>query len=493
MRAIDLKAPALLLLVLGIATSVPARAQQPDAQAEAQQAETPPTEAQPTETQPLEEQPSGSAEDIRAPGEPPSIPRRPIPDYDGRDDAGPTAEEVLLWIPRVIFFPVHVVFEYVLRQPIGWLLTTAEREDWTILLVDFFTWNERKAGLVPTAFYDFGFQPSVGLYFWWNDLGAPGNQLRAQVAFGGVDWLRATVTDRVQTSRETELSFTADAWRRPDYVFEGLGWDALDARRSRFIHSYVEGRVDFRVRPWRASELRFSSGVRWNDFDPNGYAFASDDPSLADAVMQGWYPTPPGFDGYTAYHQHLSIAIDTREPRPAPGHGGRLEAFVHQGFDLEQVVERRWLRYGGALGAFVDVGHNRVLSLFGHVEMADPLGPAEVPFIEQAQLGGSPLVMSGFLRGSLIGRSAAALTFEYRYPIWVFLDGSLHASVGNVFGEHFSDFDVERLRLSFGLGFRSIGDRDQSFNVLVAFGSEPFALGADIESVRLVIGSQQGF
>ena len=125
--------------------------------------------------------------------------------------------------------------------------------------------------------------------------------------------------------------------------------------------------------------------------------------------------------------------------------------------------------------------------------MADPLGSADVPFIEQAQLGGSNLVMSGFLRGALIGRSAAALTFEYRYPIWVFLDGSLHASIGNVFDEHFSDFDVERLRMSFGLGFRSIGDRDQSFNVLVAFGSEPFTLGANIESVRLVVGSQQGF
>lgn len=38
-----------------------------------------------------------------------------------------------------------------------------------------------------------------------------------------------------------------------------------------------------------------------------------------------------------------------------------------------------------------------------------------------------------------------------------------------------------------------IGDRDQSFNVLVAFGSEPFVTGADIDSVRIVVGSQQGF
>lgn len=436
---------------------------------------------------------SAPPNEIRLPGEPPSIPPRPVPDYDGRDDPGPTAEEILLWVPRVLFFPVHLVFEYGLRQPVGWFLTTAEREGWTALVVDFFTWNERTAGLVPTAFYDFGFQPSIGLYLWWNDLGFPGNQLRAQIAFGGVDWLRGTLSDRIRTSRESELAFTADAWRRPDYVFQGFGWATLDSEKSRYIRTYVEGRAELRIRPWRGSEFRVSTGIQWNDFDPNGYAFASDDISLAEAVLQGRYDLPPGFDGYTAYFQRLAFTLDTREERPAPGHGVRLEGFVLQGFDLEEVVGRRWLRYGGALGGFLDVGSNRVFALFGQVELADSLGEEPVPFTELAELGGGPLVMSGFLRGSLMGRSAAALTLEYRYPIWVFLDGSVHVSVGNVFDEHFEDFDVERLRVSFGIGFRSIGDRDQSFNVLLAFGSEAFAVGGNIDSVRLVIGSQQGF
>ncbi len=434
-----------------------------------------------------------SAQPARQPGEPPSIPRRAIPDYDNRPEPGPSAEEIALWIPRVLFFPVHVIFEYVLRQPIGWLMTTAERERWTVLLVDFFTWNDRSAGLVPTAFFDFGFQPSAGLYFWWNDLGAPGNQLRTTVAFGGVDWLRATVSDRVQTSRETELAFTVDAWRRPDYIFSGFGWDSQIDQRSRYFHNYVDGNVAFRFRPWRESEISFAAGVRWNDFASNGYAFASSDPPLASAVSQGWYALPPGFDGYTAYQQRLRVVIDSREERPAPGHGVRVEGFVDQGFDLQEPTDRRWMRYGGLLGGFVDVGSNRVLALWGLVRLADPLGSAPVPFVEQIGLGGEPLLMAGFLRGSLRGRSAAVMTLEYRYPIWVFLDGSLHFSVGNVFDEHFVDFDVERLRMSFGIGFRSIGDRDQSFNVMLAFGSEPFVDGANVDSVRIVIGSQQGF
>jgi hypothetical protein len=446
----------------------------------------------PTEEPSSEAAPSTS---VREAGEPPSIPRREVPDYDGRPEPGPTGEEALLWIPRVLFFPLHVVFEYVLRQPIGWFLTTAEREEWSTVLIDFFTWGERKAGIVPTAFFDFGFIPSVGVYFWWNDLAAPGHQLRAQVGFGGVDWLRATVSNRVQTSAETELSLTADAWRRPDYVFQGLGWDARNDQRSRFIRSYVRGDMGFRFRPWRASEIAFAAGVTWNDFQPEGYSFtdAGQERSLGTAVAQGLYPTPPGFEGYTAYRQRLSVVIDSREERPAPGHGVRIEGFVEQGFDLQRILESRWIHYGGSAGAFVDLGNHRVLALWGHAQLADPLGSAPVPFLEQVVLGGEALRMGGFLPGQLIGRSAAVVTLEYRYPVWVFLDGSLHVAAGNVFGEHFSDFDVERLRMSFGLGLRSVGDRDQSFNFMVAFGTAPFVNGTHVESIRLVFGSQQGF
>jgi hypothetical protein len=368
-----------------------------------------------------------------------------------------------------------------------------ERERWNVLVLDFFTWNDRTAGLVPTALWDFGFLPSVGLYFFWNDFGAPGNSFRAQIGFGGVDWLHATVSDRIQVTDETDMSFAVEGWRRPDRIHQGIGYDSLQTRRSRFQLNQVEGRYDLRFRPWRASEIRFRTGVTWNDFSGDGYALIGGGPPLDEAVAGGWYPTPPGFDGYTAVWQRLDVAIDSREDRPLPGHGVRVEGFVGHGFDATSAIERRWLRYGGSVGGFVDVGSNRVLGLWGTARFVDPLGGQEVPFTELAQLGGEPLLFSGFLGGQLIGRSAAALTLEYRYPVWVFLDGSLHASLGNVFDAQLAGFDVNRLRASFGFGLRSIGDRDQSFNLLVAFGTAPFDQGGSVDSVRIVIGSQQGF
>src|SRR5687767_15236803 len=94
------------------------------------------------------------------------VEKKPVPDYDGREEPGPDAGDVLLWVPRTAFFPLYLVSEYVLRRPLEWFVVTAEREQWPTLVLDFFTFGpDRTAGVFPTALFDFGFRPSVGLYF----------------------------------------------------------------------------------------------------------------------------------------------------------------------------------------------------------------------------------------------------------------------------------------------------------------------------------------
>jgi hypothetical protein len=47
---------------------------------------------------------------------------------------------------------------------------------------------------------------------------------------------------------------------------------------------------------------------------------------------------------------------------------------------------------------------------------------------------------------------------------------------------------------SFGLGFRTIGDRDASFDAILAFGTTRFdAPSFDIQAVRVAIGINRGF
>lgn len=133
-----------------------------------------------------------------------------------------------------------------------------------------------------------------------------------------------------------------------------------------------------------------------------------------------------------------------------------------------------------------------MLSLEGTVRFADRLGGADIPFNELVQLGGSG-PMSGFHEGRLLGRSAAALTLEYRYAIRAFLGSSLQLSVGNVFDAHLADLSARDLRLAFAAGIHTVGVGTQSFNLLFGGGTETSAQGGSLRELRVSLGLTQGF
>jgi len=422
--------------------------------------------------------------------------RREAPDYDGRPDPGPDVGDVLIWFPRILFGPITLVLDYGIRRPLGFLVETAEREEWDAFVLDLVTWNERKSGLIPTFFVGFGIQPSVGLSFWSNDEIAEGHQMRLSASFGGVDMLTAGGAYRVTAhGGRAVFGIRGGAQRRPDRVFSGIGWDAVSTQ-YRFREESYRGSVRMDLRYWRQSTLRIEAGVDGHAFDPNGYvalAANSGNQSLTTGIQQGEVREPPGIEGYVAYRQRMELSVDTREREPAPGHGVRVQGFGELAFDLNRPVERQWVRYGGAIGGFLDVGLRRVFGLWLLGRFSDPLGPEPVPFTELIELGQRNLLMQGFLRGQLRGRSAVAATLEYMYPVWTRLDARLHVSMGNVFGEHLQGLSMERMRLSFGIGLATVGDPDNAFQLGAAAGTAPIVDGAAIESVQLVFGSRQGF
>ncbi|HKU38809.1 MAG TPA: hypothetical protein VJR89_11700, partial [Polyangiales bacterium] len=66
--------------------------------------------------------------------------KREVPDYDGREEPT-TAGDVLLWVPRLLLSPLYLVSEYVIRVPLGFLLTAAERAQVPAFLYDLFTFG----------------------------------------------------------------------------------------------------------------------------------------------------------------------------------------------------------------------------------------------------------------------------------------------------------------------------------------------------------------
>ena len=426
---------------------------------------------------------------------PPGTEKREEPDLDGREDEPTTAGDVALWVPRVGFFPLYLVSEYVVRRPLGALVTAAEEGNWLAIMTDFFTFDEeQKIGVVPTAYIEFDFEPSVGLYFFADDAFVDHNDIRVVGALWPDDWWSLSVLDRISSEDDDlRLAVRGKLLIRPDYQFHGIGPETRDADEVRYSSELYEAAVRFDGLPWRASTVHWESGPRSRSFDAES---DFDSPDLAAAVADPDHPIdvlPPGFGGYTIYRNALSGALATREPFPAPATGVRLEVRGEHAFDLEEPVERRWVRYGGAVGGFLDILNHRVISLSLDVELSEPLA-GEIPFTELPTLGGGQ-PMLGFQEGRLYDRSSAVGTFEYRWPVWIWADFALHYAVGNVFGQDLEGFELDRMRSSFGLGLRAarMSRPDHSINFLIAFGTETFEQGHGIDTVRFAVGGTSGF
>jgi hypothetical protein len=425
--------------------------------------------------------------------------KRPVPDYDGRGGEPQTPGQKALWVPRVLLSPLYFVSEFVVRRPLGFTITAAEKAKLPSALYDFFAFGpDHKAGIVPIALLDFGFEPSVGLYAFWDDAGFTGHQLRLHGSTWGPDWLSGTATERFLFGDRFELDWTATATHRPDYAFYGLGSDTREADLMRYSATLIDARAESRLAFGGSCQLEAAFGYRsaafgHSDYDDARRGKASYQASVDDEIAAGRLTAPPGFrDGFHAPVAAARLVLDPR-PKTGSASGVRVELAAEQGVDLKNAPTSGWLRYQGTLGGFVDLGDSgRVVSLSLSALLADPLGDRPVPFTEQAALGG-PGMMPGFRLGRLYGRSAAVATLRYSWPIWIWLNGSLQVATGNVFGEHFDGFRAERARLSSALGIESSGSRDSIFQALVGFGSETFESGGKIDSLRITVGARHGF
>lgn len=418
-------------------------------------------------------------------------PKRAIPDYDGRGKKD--EQSAALWAPRILASPLYLTSEYVIRRPMGWLVTTAEREHWPAAILDFFTFGpERKAGVIPTALFDFGFKPSVGLYIFWDDAVVKDNAVRVHAATWGADWLVGSLADRFPIGKDSSLALRVDGVRRKDLFFHGIGARTLSSAVSRYSSDNIDLNALYTMRLWRSSLLSATVGGRAVEFADRG---CCEDPTLGQRVRAGAFPMPPGFEeGYSIGYQRLDLAIDSRRRRPAEGTGVRVELEGEQAVDPRAASDQHWFRYGGTLGGFLDLNNRwRVLSFAVTALFVDPLrASGTVPFTEHIVLGGSG-PMRGYVFGRLRDRSAAVATLQYQWPIWVWLDGTMQLAVGNVFGEHLSNFSPDLCRLSWSLGLRTVGSPDHSFEILGGFGTETFRDGASITSARIVVGATKGF
>ena len=413
---------------------------------------------------------------------------RPMPAYGGRPSAPPDAGDVLIWIPRIVLFPVHVVLEYGLRWPLVGGLTLAEKHHVFDRVTRLFTFRDGKAGLFPTAFFDFGLSPSVGFLAFYDDLISEGDALSLQGGFWKDSWVHLVAQSRSVILRDDSASILlrAEYTDRPDHLFYGVGSNSRETNEGYFGERRIEAQIGILADVGELDRVGFS--VTFGDI----------------ALGDGWTPKASALlparstvlsEEYRLITTRLWGTLDTREPDRAwtPGSGFRLD--LGGAFSIDPGdTDRSFLKLSADAAGFLDLSAlNHVLALRVHAAAIEPIGDRTVPIPALFTLGGAEY-MRGFLFGRLRGNSAFVLTANYRYPVWSFLDAELFTSLGNVFGERFAGFDPRHMFLNWGLGLKTNNSRETSFDILLGFGTNRLdSATIELDSIRFTVGLNHGF
>ena len=412
-----------------------------------------------------------------------------MPDYDGRGNPDTESGSWALWIPRVILFPFYAFGEYVIRRPVGAFVTTAERDHWADTVEGIFTFGPQGNNVIyPTALFDFGLLPSVGIFYGGNDFIVKDNQLRLHFATWGTPWIAATAADRYTIQKGDVVEARFDFKRSEDNIFYGIGPETRTSTISRYGLERWEAAASYHHTIVNESKVGFKAGIHRISFVDGG---CCNNPTVSQEIAAGAYPMPPEFgDAYAAVFAGANLQLDTRAPRPAPGSGAYLDAYANTNFDTHE--DRSWIQYGGVVGLAVDLtGHQRVLKMQLALGFVDQMAGNTIPFTEYQVLGGE--LMPGFIPGYMVGESTAAAQLGYTWPIWLGLDAQTRVTFGNAFGHHLDELGPDKLRASWDIGLTTSTVRDQGFEILFGLGSRTFDDGFGVDSVRVAFGSRQGF
>jgi len=428
-----------------------------------------------------------------SPASPPPLgQKRPAPDYGRPRRREDTGRQIVPWIPRVVLSPIYLATEYGIRAPLSVVVPAAEEAELPRKARDFFLFlPDHKGGILPVGYLDFGLNPSVGVYGFWKDAFAAGNDWHAHAEVWPTDWYAVSVDESARLDRDKTIQFRFSGSHRPDRVFYGIGPDTLQSSQSRYTDAVVDEGVSLRWKYWRASRIELAVGLRSDDPGPGHYGH---DPSLQQEAATGAFAIPFGYgERYTAEYNRIVASLDSRRPAPAAGSGVRVEGNAEQVSNLLGTPASGWIRYGATAGGFLDLdGYGHVLGLSVVASFADPLGTAPVPFTELVGLGGEE-PMLGYLPRRLVDRSAAVAALRYTWPLAPFFGGTLEAALGNVFDEHLSGLRTGRLRFSGDLGIATVGLSDYQIEAVVAMGSETFERGGQIDSFRVKLSLNHGF
>lgn len=420
----------------------------------------PPPAAPPVATPPNDNAPpaAATAPPESAPPEAtaPPVATAPPPDVvagersDGRLDPPPKRRWRLL--PEVLLFPFRAIF-WGISYPVGAALRTEDRIHPMHRVFDLFTWSGGTRGIRPAFYYSTINIPEFGLkYFDHASLGVD-TRLDVTTTVGGANYVYSDlVVEPTRMSAPFGVIVDVSFDRRGDLLYTGFGNHTYsDAPNGRYLMNALDMHLILRMRPVRGLSFftSFTTGLkRFDNGDRVG--------SVAGIIYAFDTTAIPGFThGTTFVRAGAGFDLDTRDS-PVRAAAGLV---LHGAFDYSHGIDgdqADYERLAAMLGVPINLwSRTHVLWLAATTSLAWQNGTVPIPFSELPTLGG-PNDLRGFRFQDFRDQTAFFVTAEYRWPVWMWVDGALFFDYGGVFGRNYEGFGARRMQPDVGVALRMV-------------------------------------
>jgi outer membrane protein assembly factor BamA len=159
-----------------------------------------------------------------------------------------------------------------------------------------------------------------------------------------------------------------------------------------------------------------------------------------------------GYAGTSWLANEFGVTMDFRDNRDDPKSGDSIDVSVIRADGLGSTTsDLTTIRAVNT--AYFPLSSRRFHVIAIRAEAVRNLGSDPVPFYLQPTLGGSH-TLRGFREYRFRDRDALALTAEYRYRIWRYMDATLFGDFGQVYENLWKEIDDRRLEAAGGFGLR---------------------------------------
>ncbi len=394
--------------------------------------------------------------------------------YDGRKKPPTSARKSLLVVPRILLAVPYLVVKglaAVARPAMEW----SERDRLPQWVNEALSSNDGHVGVRPYLQYELEFKPLVGATYFNHRL-PHGARLKLTTGVGGPnDVLQEGEVKVPLTKTRLAMSFLARYYRSDDEIYTGIGM-RNHLPFARYGMDQADAWVGLALLAKQGLRLVVSADLGARRFR-NGVPYKGDH-TIADVycdrigngpcfVPQMDRKLVPGFaDGTQFVRESVEVHIDSRKNEVAAGLLVDAAVRYTHGFAGDA---SSYLQLEAHAGTSFEVWRRRTLyvGITGIDQLA--FGKTPVPFSELPQLGGVD-DLRGFLRGRFRDASSLLGTVEYRWPVWMWMDGSLFVDYGGVFGPQFHGLALADLRPDIGIGLRMRTSKKFLIRLQLAYG-----------------------